>query len=165
MSVASEGAGGRQDESAAFGRWPETIVGAAGDRQWFESLLGKACRVLLHSDQTRGRLSQIEVRANPGERMPSLRHGDTDLLINVLDGAFLLASDGEERLLAPGTFAAIPRGATHRWRAVRAGSRALLTFSPGGIEALLRACSSQRYGDLPNLARTFGTEIGDVDDP
>ena len=111
MSVPSEGAGGRQDESAAFGRWPETIVGAAGDRQWFESLLGKACRVLLHSDQTRGRLSQIEVRASPGERMPSLRHGATDLLINVLDGAFLLTGESEERLLTAGTFAAIPRGA------------------------------------------------------
>lgn len=121
--------------------------------------------MLLHSDQTHGRLSQIEVRADPGARMRPLRHLGADLLMNVLEGALLLTSEGQERLLAPGTFAAIPRGTGHRWRAVRAGSRALLTFSPGGIEALLRACACQRYSDVPTIGRTFGTEIGDVDDP
>lgn len=163
--MASTTAEGPPATAGAFPRWPGTIVGAAGDRGWFESLLGSRCRVLLHSDQTHGRLSQIEVRSEPGERMRALRHSGCDLLLNIMEGAYLLRSGGEERLLAAGAFAAIARGSTYWWRSVHAGSRALLTFSPGGIEALLRACASQRSVDLPHLAQSFGTEIGDVDDP
>jgi hypothetical protein len=149
----------RAGSQAPFPSWPDLVVGAADDRGWFASLLGRRCRVLLHGDQTQGRMSQIEVCLTPYERMSPLLHLGTDVLINVLEGAIVLTSDCGEAALCANGFAAISRRTRHHWSAERA-SRLLLTFSPGGIEQLLRACAPLREADTAMVARTFGTEIG-----
>ncbi len=144
----------------AFARWPRPILAEPGARGWTEGLAGERIRVRVHSDQVMGRFSQIEALVEPGQDLLRVRHRYMDLVIHVMQGRLQLSYDNREFEGGPGTVVALPRDTVHGWRP--SGDTPLmlmLTYSPGGIEALIRACHGLKGSDLESIARTFGTDI------
>ena len=148
------------DDDLAFARWPRPILAEPGARGWTDGLGAERIRVRVHSDQVMGRFSQIETRIEPGRDLLMLRHRSMDIVIHVMQGRLHLLYDDTTFEGGPGTVIALPRDTIHGWRA--SGDTPLtlmLTYSPGGIEALIRACQGLRGSDLASIARTFGTDI------
>ena len=148
------------DNGMAFAHWPRPILARPGARGWTDGLAGEKIRVCVHSDQVMGRFSQIEAVVEPGKDLLRVKHRSTDLLINVMQGRLQLFYEAMTFEAGAGTVVALPRDTVHGWRA--SGDtpvRLLLTYTPGGIEALIRACHGLTGNDLEFVAQTFGTEI------
>jgi quercetin dioxygenase-like cupin family protein len=62
------------------------------------------------------------VRLGPDRSMAEHRNEDVDVLVIVMAGSARLVVDDEDRLVAPGVLALVPRGAT---RAIHAGADGL----------------------------------------
>jgi quercetin dioxygenase-like cupin family protein len=107
-----------------------------------------------------GRFSQIEALIEPGKDILKLRHQSMDLVIHIIQGRLQLHYDDRIIEGEAGTVVALPRDTAHGW-AVSGDTpvRLMLTYTPGGIEALIRACSGLMGSDLQYVAKTFGTEI------
>jgi quercetin dioxygenase-like cupin family protein len=151
------------DTDMAFARWPRPILAKPGVRGWTDGLAGEKIRVRVHSDQVMGRFSQIEAMVQPGKDLLRVRHRSTDLLIHVMQGRLRLFYDATSIEAGPGTVVALPRDTVHGWLASGHTPLALmLTYTPGGIEALIRACHGLTGSDLQFIAQTFGTEILDA---
>lgn len=148
------------DSDMAFAQWPSPILAKPGARGWTEGLAGERIRVCVHSDQVMGRFSQLEVLVEPGREMLKVRHSSTDLLIHVIQGQLKLFCDGSDFEAGHGTVVALPRDTAHGWVASgNAPAKLMITYTPGGIEGLIRACRGLMGSDLELVAKTFGTEI------
>jgi hypothetical protein len=130
------------------------------DVGWFSCFLGGSCRFTLHSDQFLGRLSQIEVLAEQGDRSATMLHYGASLLVNVVAGSMQLrlGSECQESLGQGGTIF-LPSGTAHRWDCAEGQARVLLTYAPGGIESVLQACADRSREDQIAAAHSFGIEL------
>lgn len=148
------------DSDLAFAQWPRPILATPDARGWAAGLAGEKVRVRVHSDQVMGRFSQIEALVEPGNDLLRVRHRSTDVVIHVMQGRLRLYYEGATCEAGPGTVVALPRDTVHGWVAAGETPLALmLTYTPGGIEGLIRACQGLTGNDRQFIAETFGTEI------
>jgi quercetin dioxygenase-like cupin family protein len=101
----------------------------------------------------------LESVAEPGASTPVHFHRE-DESFYVLEGTVTFFCEGQTFHGGPGTTVAIPAGARHAWRN-RSSSQArmLVTFAPGGIEALFRDIGDRQPAEIAALAATFGTHV------
>lgn len=101
--------------------------------------------VIAEGSQTEQSFSLIQTRREPPGFGPPLHlHRDAAEAFYVLEGTYLVFTDGAEELCSPGAFVYVPRGVPHTFKVVsEQPGRKLNLFSPaamvGFFEALSRA--------------------------
>jgi quercetin dioxygenase-like cupin family protein len=105
------------------------------------------------SAETDGKLTAIDVFAEPGKGPPLHLHESEDEHILFLEGRFELRLGERLSEAVPGDFVFIPRGTPHSWRALGEPGHFFAGFNPSSprFELLF-----QRYAELP--AGEGGTE-------
>jgi quercetin dioxygenase-like cupin family protein len=99
------------------------------------------------SEETSGKMTAIDVVAEPGNGPPLHLHQREDEFILFLEGAFEVQLAERRFEAAPGEFVFIPRRTPHTWRAAgEAPGRFFAGFNPAspGFEELFL-----RYAELP----------------
>jgi quercetin dioxygenase-like cupin family protein len=110
-----------------------------GERRWF-------CGGGLHTwkateEETGGAFLMFQDDLDAGKATPLHRHSDADETFYLLEGEIVLHVEGEQRLLAAGGIAIIPRGIPHAFMVTSAQARMLCLQTPGGGEAFYRLAS------------------------
>ena len=126
----------------------------AGERRWFCG--GGVHTWLATEDETGGAYLLFEDALDAGKVTPLHQHPEADETFYVLEGEVRLHIAGEERILAAGGIAIIPRGVPHAFMVTTATARMLCLQTPGGGEAFYRH-ASEPAGDgeppMPDLGR------------
>jgi quercetin dioxygenase-like cupin family protein len=78
-----------------------------------DPLTGQHLTFLQTGPDTKGRLLQVEVRLDPGGRVPRHAHVRQDERVEVLDGSITVRVSGLERILGSGESADVPRRKIH----------------------------------------------------
>ena len=111
------------------------------------ALWSEGCLWLLRvtGAETGGRTALIEQRMARGTIVPPHRHEREDQSFTVLEGEllFALGAGDDERVVRAGAGSVvwIPRGVAHEFRVESPTARVLNSYTPAGIEAMLRAQS------------------------
>jgi mannose-6-phosphate isomerase-like protein (cupin superfamily) len=93
-------------------------------------------RVIVHADDdaTQGAFSLIEtVEPDAGVGPPLHVHRDCAESFLVLAGRYRMHLDGADFDCPPGSFVYVPRGMTHTFQTLEAGSRKLNLYTPAGM--------------------------------
>ena len=101
--------------------------------RWYD-LSGQPLAVLLHGEETDGRIAAVEVVETRGKHPPRHVHHRHDELHYVLEGEFTFEVDGRRSFAPAGTLVFVPRGAEHGWAVEREPARLLVVCTPGGLE-------------------------------
>jgi len=108
-----------------------TTINSTERDRWFA---GTLMRVIAGGDDTGGALTVLEQRARRGFSPPLHVHHGEDTALLVLDGQLIVRIDGQDRQVAAGGFAWLPRDVPHTF-VVDSDEVHLLEFAtPGGIE-------------------------------
>lgn len=123
-------------------------------------------------EETGDAYALFDVCTPPGAGMPPHRHRYEDATFFVLEGCYSFAIDGQQRPLAAGDYAYVPRGAAHAYtNDGHAPARMLVFMTPGGICARFLAEAGELLTDVdlpplpPNpqrlaaVAAKYGIEI------
>jgi len=104
------------------------------DTYWWQgSLMGIKAR----AEDTGGALGVLEGRFfEEGYGPPLHVHSREDEVMYVLEGQIRFRRGEDELLAGPGTWVWHPRGVPHSFRVESEGARALVIFTPGGIERM-----------------------------
>jgi quercetin dioxygenase-like cupin family protein len=89
---------------------------------------------LVSGAETGGRFSMIEGVAAKGFEPPMHVHDHEDELYYVLSGTFRFTVGANHVDAGPGQLVFLPRSVPHTFTVDRSGARALMVFSPAGIE-------------------------------
>jgi quercetin dioxygenase-like cupin family protein len=126
----------------------------AGERRWFCG--GGVHTWLATEDETGGAYLLFEDALDAGKVTPLHQHPAADETFYMLEGTVRLHIAGEERTLAEGGIAIIPRGVPHAFMVTTPTARMLCLQTPGGGEAIYRQASEPAgAGDppMPDFAR------------
>ena len=128
-------------------------------------LNGHLSTTVLTRDVSDNRLDMRTIEAGRGARMPAVRHGDTHVMLYVVDGVLHLTLDGTEHVLTTGDCANIPAGVGYAtevrsgqalWLLTGANGAGLTFWDTAGTpapeftfpnEADLPACAAALRGD------------------
>ncbi len=124
-------------------------------------------RVLAEGSQTEEAFSLIQTqREPPGFGPPLHRHRDAAEAFYVLEGTYLMFTEGRQDLCPPGTFVYVPRGEPHTFQVVsETAGRKLNLFAPaamvGFFEELSEAESSgtATTDALDRIAERYDMEV------
>jgi quercetin dioxygenase-like cupin family protein len=110
-----------------------------GERRWF-------CGGGLHTwkateEETGGAFLMFQDDLDAGKATPLHRHPASDETFYMLEGEIALYVDGEQRQLAAGGIAIIPRGIPHAFMVTSAQARMLCLQTPGSGETFYRRAS------------------------
>ena len=83
-----------------------------------------------------GRLSAMELLAPQDFGPPLHVHHEEDEIVQVLEGTLRLVCGDTDVIAGPGSFAYLPRGVPHTFWVTEGPARALILFTPGGMEAM-----------------------------
>ena len=102
-------------------------------------VLGDHYRFKLHSGQTAGTITIVELTAFPGNGPPPHIHHREDESFYVLEGTFSVLLSDETLQASTGAFVHIPKGTLHTYKNVGTSpARVLVILTPGGFENLWR---------------------------
>jgi mannose-6-phosphate isomerase-like protein (cupin superfamily) len=103
---------------------------------WF---IDNLVHIHVDSEQSGGTLALTELRSRRGEMPPLHVHHRDDETFYVVDGELSLFVGREHVILGPGQAALAPRGVPHSYRVESDEVRRLVTNTPAGFEAFIRA--------------------------
>jgi quercetin dioxygenase-like cupin family protein len=139
------------------------------DTYWWQ---GSVMEIKARAEDTGGALGVLEGRFfEEGYGPPLHVHSREDEAMYVLEGQLRFRVGDEELIAGPGTWVWQPRGVPHTFAVESEGARALLVFSPGGIEGMFEeggvpagesAEPPQQEYDLEAaaaLAKRYGFEV------
>lgn len=132
----------------------------SADLQWFATLPGEQMSIHVPSARVGGRFSVVESVAAPGAGVPPHIHRGADEYFFIQQGELHFICDGVEFDAAAGTSVLIPRGVAHAWANIsEAPVRALVTFTPGGIEEMFKDLADAFPNGIEELAARYNTEL------
>jgi mannose-6-phosphate isomerase-like protein (cupin superfamily) len=147
---------------------PLVVAPDEGSALWFGP---NRTRILATAEQTHGAFGLMHSWVPDGASPPRHVHHREEEAFYVLEGTLRIVC-GDETLLAPaGTFALLPRGVPHTFRAEGGDVRVLTLLTPGGGEGYFAEAGSPAQGSglppagPPDIARLtaagpgFGIEI------
>lgn len=120
-------------------------------REIHNPLTGEHLTFLKSGKETGGELLQAQVRLDPHGKVPIHAHARQDERVEVLDGTVAVRIGGQERTLATGDSAEVPRRKLHVIQNVGAGeARLLLEVRParrmeGAMRGMFRVVSLLRW--------------------
>ena len=120
---------------------------------WF---LHNRVRIPISSTETGGAFALLEVSGPPGDQPPLHVHHHDDEGFYVLEGELTLWVGDAVHVLRPGEGLLAPRGVPHTVRAGDSGGRWLVTSTPAGFEAFVRAAASADPGGALRGSRGAG---------
>ena len=130
---------------------------------WF---LHNRVRIPISGADTGGAFALLEVSGPPGDQPPLHVHHHDDEGFYVLEGELTLWVGDAVHVLRPGEGLLAPRGVPHTVRAGERGGRWLVTSTPAGFEAFVRAVASAEPSaalpdpaELARVAAEHGIEI------
>lgn len=106
---------------------------------------GQLLAVLLHAEETEGRIAAVELAETAAAPPPRHVHHGHDELIYVLEGEFAFEVDGRRSFAPAGTLLFVPRGVEHGWVVEREPARLLVVCTPGGLEEGFLATSQPAW--------------------
>lgn len=126
--------------------------------------LGKESFIKMSGDNTETRVALHE-SLHPAGYSPGLHiHTKEDEYFYLLEGSYEFYIDGQWHTAGPGSFVFIPKGIKHGFRTGSDGGRALVIFSPAGMEKFFQEFSkAQQEGKqikdfFEPLAKKYGLE-------
>jgi quercetin dioxygenase-like cupin family protein len=130
---------------------------------WF---LRNRVRIPISGAETGGAFALLEVCGPPGDQPPLHLHRHEDEGFYVLEGELTLWVGDAMHVLRAGEGMLAPRGVPHTVRAGDGGGRWLVTSTPAGFEAFVRAVGSSEpttappdLSELARVAAEHGIEI------
>ena len=141
--------------------WPSAIFTDGLARGLARGLSGEDLRILVHSDQVRGRFSLVQHHIPASHRSLMLSHDEADILLHLVAGEIDIRLGDEERCLSAGGFVAIPRATLFGWHN-RSSTVAVLvaTYLSSSLEPLLQAAQGCcGFDDLRQVAASFKIRI------
>jgi len=113
--------------------------------------LGARFSFLADSAGTGGSYGIVEAVVRHGLEPPPHTHTNEDEAYFVLDGEWTFRCGDSTTIATPGSFVFLPRGLQHTFRVTDDASRALIIFSPAGMERHFRDFSTpiEQPGPLP----------------
>jgi quercetin dioxygenase-like cupin family protein len=127
-------------------------------------------KVLVHGEQSAGRVGVVESVMPPGAPGPALHRHDFDETFYVLDGELTFQVDGELQTARAGELAFAPGGCAHTFTNRGAGdARFLIVITPAGFEREFARRAARKegaeppawaMGELPDVTR-LGPPIGE----
>ena len=130
---------------------------------WF---LHNRVRIHISGAETGGAFALLEASGPPGDQPPLHVHHHDDEGFYVLEGELTLWVGEAMRVLRAGEGMLAPRGVPHTVRAGESGGRWLVTSTPAGFEAFVRAVGSADPSaplpdpsELARVAAEHGIEI------
>ena len=123
--------------------------------------LDNEVHVHITSAQTGGTLALLESTAPRGDQTPLHVHHHDDEAFYVLEGELTLWVGDETHVLRAGQSAFALKGVPHALRVGDAPARWLVTSTPAGFEAFVRAVAATAPGpeELTRIAAEHGIEI------
>jgi quercetin dioxygenase-like cupin family protein len=123
--------------------------------------LANRVRIPISARETRGTFALLESTAPAGDRTPLHVHRNDDESFYVLEGELTLWVGDETRVLRAGDAAFAPKRVPHTVRVGEDGARWLVTSSPAGFEAFVRAVAATAPGpeELNRIAAEHGIDI------
>ena len=106
-----------------------------GEAFW---LLGMLETIKIGGEDTDGEYGLVEAVARKGDGSPWHTHPEEDEWFYVLDGEFTVYVNDARSTLPAGSFAFVPRGASHTFIAETEGARVLIGFHPFQFEGFIR---------------------------
>ena len=132
-------------------KWP-----AFGNHRALENSIivgGNVFSILADRKSTGGAYTLIDAIVKQGREAPPHTHTREDEIFYILDGEVEFTSGGTVTLAKPGDHVFQPRGAQHWFKLKTPTARALVIFTPGGIEGLYRQTGTPAKSlDLPEAA-------------
>jgi quercetin dioxygenase-like cupin family protein len=122
---------------------PFAVGHAAGERIWFA---GTAMELKATASTTGGELFVMETEMPEGFSPPLHVHHSEHESFYVLDGTLEIVVGGERLEATPGSFAFLPSGIAHTFRAIGGPVRVLSITTPGGIEDFFRGAGRPAEG-------------------
>ena len=114
----------------------EPVFRAEGEGDYVFGMRACITIKLAADDVEERRCSVLEILA-PEQFGPPLHiHHQEDELVQVLEGRLRVVCGDRDELCAPGDFAFLPRGVPHTFWVLEGPARILVTFTPGGVEAM-----------------------------
>ena len=125
---------------------------------WF---LRKRVRVHISGSDTDGSFALLESTGPAGDHTPLHVHHHDDEAFYVLEGEVTLWAGDETHVLRAGESAFALKGVPHALRVGDAPARWLVTSTPAGFEAFVRAVAATAPGpeELTRIAAEHGIEI------
>ena len=108
---------------------PIGLAPGDGRRIW---TFGNTLTLKATASETGGRMTAVELLAEPGGDPAPHTHADEDEAIYVLEGEFEVTAGSDVARMAAGGFAFVPRGTAHGFTNVGAGRGRLLIVSTLG---------------------------------
>ena len=103
---------------------------------------GNVFSILADQKSTGGMYTLIDAIVKQGREAPPHTHTREDEIFYILEGEVEFTSGGIVTLAKPGDQVFQPRGAQHWFKLLTPTARALVMFTPGGIEGLYRQTSA-----------------------
>lgn len=122
---------------------------AAGEAQWSAGVGGMRIQLLARQQDTAERLLVMRYHAPAGWSGPPLhRHADLDEAVYVLEGTLALRLGDDDRDVAAGGFAWMPREVPHAFanRSDRPAAFVGLVTPPGRMQAFFEAAAAELAG-------------------
>ncbi len=117
---------------------------------WFVDSCG---RVIVSADDSKGRMSVVEVSGARGQMPPLHVHRTDDEVFHVIEGELTVYVGPKVVHLAAGDTAFAPRDIPHTYRVESDGGRWLAVGSPGGLDRYFAAIGQPAEADgLPPVA-------------
>jgi mannose-6-phosphate isomerase-like protein (cupin superfamily) len=139
------------------------------DTFWWQ---GGLMEIKARAEDTGGALGVLEERSFQGYGPPLHVHSREDETMNVLEGQIRFRLGDDEFVAGPGTWVWLPRGVPHAFKVESEGARALVIFTPGGLERMFEegGVSAGESAESPQqqeydleaavaLSKRFGTEV------
>jgi quercetin dioxygenase-like cupin family protein len=114
---------------------PVYIPAGHGSAYW---VLGDLFTFLVTGDESGGSYFELEIEIAPGSNFAPHIHRLEDEHFYILEGSLTFTVDGRTFQASKGDFVHIPRGLVHGFKNGPAPARALIAFTPAGIEQFFR---------------------------
>jgi quercetin dioxygenase-like cupin family protein len=146
---------------AAFAQDRTFKASAFGNHRALENSIivgGNVFSILADQKSTGGMYTLIDAIVKQGREAPPHTHTREDEIFYILDGEVEFTSGGIVTLAKPGDHVFQPRGAQHWFKLKSPTARALVMFTPGGLEGLYRRMGAPAKSlELPEAAPTAPT--------
>lgn len=139
---------------------PAHFAASTTDLTWFATVPGEEMAIHVPNERVGGRFTVLETIAAPAAGAPPHVHRSADEYFFIQQGQMHFVCEGVEFDASAGSSVLIPRGAAHSWVNLTAEPvRALVTFTPGGIEQMFKELSAVFPHGIEELAARYDTYL------
>lgn len=140
----------------------EPFVSTPGHGERLTLMGGQISLIRARGLDTGGLFSVLETRTPEGGGPPAHIHEREDETFFVLDGEIAFTVGGETRAGVPGTLVFAPRGAPHKYVAMKGPARHLTIVAPPGFEAFFVDVAEARIAGptaVEAVAKRYGVTM------